>query len=186
MARPIDDDVVVEMLTTEDLDPTRRSDIIELCVAAHEQEEFRNLFTYIPSGGRHFLAYHAGELVSHTVVTTRWAQPEGERILETAFVDAVSTRPDCERRGFGSATMRELAANVGDYEIGCLQTDEMTEFYGRLGWEAWNGPLAGRGDDGLIPTPEQHGVMVLRLPATPSLDLDRLLTIEVQATRIWD
>jgi hypothetical protein len=178
--------VIVEMVATEDLDADRRAAVIEVCVAAHESEEFRKLFTFIPSGGRHFLAYLDGALVSHAVVTTRWAQPEGVRILKTAFVDAVSTRPDCERRGFGSATMRMLAANIGDYEIGCLQTDEMSEFYARLGWEMWTGPLAGRGDDGLIPTPEQRGVMVLRLPATPPLDPSGLLTIEPQTTRIWE
>jgi GNAT superfamily N-acetyltransferase len=178
--------VVVEMFTTEQLDAARRADVIELCVAAHESEEFRKLFTYIPSGGRHFLAYHDGALVSHAVVTARGAQPEGVRILKTAFVDAVSTRPDCERRGFGSATMSELAANIDDYEIGCLQTDNMSEFYARLGWEMWEGPLAGRGDDGLIPTPEQQGVMVLRLPATPALDTSGLLSIESQGHRIWE
>src|SRR5439155_1283171 len=47
-------------------------------------------------------------------------------------------------------------------------------------------PLAGRSGAGLIPTPDQRGVMILRLRDTPSLDLDTLLTIEVQPTRIWE
>jgi GNAT superfamily N-acetyltransferase len=186
MPRPANDSVAVEVRVTEELDAARRAEVIELCIAAHESELFRELFTHIPSGGRHFLASHDGALVSHAVVTTRWAQPEGQRILKTAFVDAVSTRPDCERRGFGSATMRTLAANIDDYEIGCLQTDEMEVFYERLGWERWEGPLAGRTDRGLHPTPEQRGVMVLRLPSTPPLDLSALLTIEQQSYRIWD
>jgi hypothetical protein len=38
----------------------------------------------------------------------------------------------------------------------------------------------------LIPTPEQRGVMVLRLTRTPSLDLDQQLTIEAQTHRIWE
>ncbi len=80
--------------------------------------------------------------------------------------------------------MRRLADSVDDYEIACLQTD-ITAFYERLGWEAWRGPLAGRSEDGLIPTPEQRGVMVLRLPQTPPLDLDLGLTIERQPNRIW-
>jgi aminoglycoside 2'-N-acetyltransferase I len=74
---------------------------------------------------------------------------------------------------------------VHDYDIGCLQTD-IPGFYERLDWELWRGPLAGRGVDGLIPTPEQTGVMVLRLPTTPSLDFDALLTIEQQQYRIWE
>jgi hypothetical protein len=36
----------------------------------------------------------------------------------------------------------------------------------------------------LIPTPDQDGVMILRLPRTPPLDLDGLLSIHVQG-RIW-
>jgi hypothetical protein len=50
----------------------------------------------------------------------------------------------------------------------------------------WRGPLAGRLEEGLVPTPEQRGVMVLRLPSTPLLDLDALLTIECQPSRIWE
>ena len=67
--------------------------------------------------------------------------------------------------------MRRLAAEINDYEIACLQTD-IPGFYARLGWEEWRGPLGGRGDDGLIPTPDQRGVMIHRLPRTPTLDLD--------------
>ena len=81
--------------------------------------------------------------------------------------------------------MRRLAAEIGDYEIGCLQTD-LVGFYERIGWEFWRGPLAGRTEQGLIPTPEQRGVMVLRLPQTPPLDLDAGLSIEVQPDRIWE
>lgn len=173
------------MLATEELSDARRSALIDVCIAAHENEDFRNLFSYIPSGGRHFLAYRAGELVSHAVVTTRWAQPEGHGELKTAYVDAVSTLPTYQGRGYGSEVMRRLAAEIGDYEIACLQTDR-PGFYGRLGWEVWRGPLAGRGEDGLIPTPEQRGVMVLRLPHTPLLDLETQLTIECQPNRIWE
>jgi len=97
----------------------------------------------------------------------------------------VSTLPAYEGQGCGSAVMRRLAAEIPDFEIGCLQTD-IPGFYERLGWELWRGPLAGRGTDGLIPTPDQRGVMVLQLPSTPSLDLDALLTIEQQPDRIWE
>jgi aminoglycoside 2'-N-acetyltransferase I len=105
--------------------------------------------------------------------------------MKTAFVDAVSTLPAAQGQGFSSATMRRLAVEIGDYEIGCLQTD-LVGFYERMGWEFWRGPLAGRGEHGLIPTPEQRGVMVLRLPQTPPLDLDMPLSIEEQRDRIWE
>ena len=48
----------------------------------------------------------------------------------------------------------------------------------------WRGPLAGRSEQGLVPTPEQTGIMVLRLSQTPALDLHSTLTIECQPGRI--
>jgi aminoglycoside 2'-N-acetyltransferase I len=80
--------------------------------------------------------------------------------------------------------MRHLASVVADFDVACLET-ERQGFYERLGWEAWRGPLAGRSEDGLIPTPGQAGVMILRLPRTPELELGALLTIEATPARIW-
>lgn len=170
---------------TEDLIASTRASIIQLCIEAHQEESFKNLFTYVPSGGRHFLAYRDQQLVSHALVTTRWLQPEGQPVLKTAYVDAVATLPAHQGRGYGSALLRHLASEIDpDYVIACLETDRPA-FYERLGWELWRGPLAGRSEQGLIPTPEQRGIMVLRLSHTPALDLDHGLTIECQTGRIW-
>lgn len=173
----------VTYLRTEDLNAAARIAIIELCIAAHQEEDFRNLFSYIPSGGRHFLAYHETQLVSHAVVTTRWLQPEGLPLLKTAYVDAVATLPAYQGQGVGRAVMQHLAHNIADYDIACLETDR-PGFYERLGWELWRGPLAGRKGTELIPTPDQIGIMILRLPQTPVLDLERSLTIAYDG-RIW-
>jgi aminoglycoside 2'-N-acetyltransferase I len=176
----------VAVINTEDLSDTQRSAVIDVCVAAHNNDEFRKMFIrYIPTGGRHFLAYRDGEVVSHAVVTTRWAQPGDHPPLRTAYVDAVSTAPAHQGKGYGSATMTRLAAEIDDYEIACLQTDR-PRFYQPLGWEIWRGPLAGRNEQGLIPTPEQRGVMVLRLAHTPPVDVRMPLTIECQPDRIWE
>src|SRR6478672_3118650 len=109
-----EDTIDVIVLTTEELTAERRASIIEVCIAAHGSDDFNNLFTYIPSGGRHFLAYRGHELVSHAVVTTRWVQPEGHGELKTAYVDAVSTLPMYQGQGHGSAVMNRLAAEIGD------------------------------------------------------------------------
>ena len=176
----------VEMWRTEDLDPGTRRTIIDLCIAAHDTDAFEQLFDhFIPSGGRHFLGRIDGRLVSHAVVTTRGLQSPPGLVLRTAFVDAVSTLPPFQGRGSATAVMRRLGSEIDDYEIGCLQTD-LVGFYERTGWEPWRGPLAGRDEDGLTYTPEQRGVMVLRLPSTPALDLESLLTIERQPDRIWE
>lgn len=173
----------VTHLRTEDLNAAARTAIIKLCVAAHREEDFKNLFSYIPSGGRHFLAYYEKQLVSHAVVTTRWLQPEGQPLLKTAYVDAVATLPMYQGQGYGSAVMQHLADNIADYDMACLET-ERPGFYERLGWELWRGPLAGKKGTELIPTPDQTGIMILRLPHTPELALDRSLTIEHDG-RIW-
>ena len=170
---------------TENLDEATRAEIIQVCIEAHQEQDFKNLFTYIPSGGWHFLAYRGKQLVSHAVVTTRWLQPEGLSELKTAYIDAVATLPVVQGEGYASALLHHLAEEIdGEYVIACLETERRT-FYERLGWEVWRGPLAGRGKDGLIPTPDQTGIMILRLSQTPPLDLDRGLTIEDQGGRIW-
>jgi len=175
----------VEILKTEALDADLRNTIIELCVAAHQEEDFRNLFSYFSSGGLHFLVREGERVVSHAVVTARWLQPEGHSLLKTAYVDAVATLPDAQGRGHGSTLMRSLARKVDDdYVMGCLETDRIG-FYERLGWQLWRGPLAGRSEKGLIPTPEQKGIMVLRLSQTPALNLDSTLTIVCEGQRIW-
>ena len=177
--------ITVLSARTEDLPEATRASVIDLCVAAFAEEDFRNLFVYVPSGGLHFLGYRDDQLVSHAMVTIRWLQPEGQPLLKTAYVDAVATLPACQGQGYGSAVMRQLASAVDDlFVIACLETGR-PGFYGRLGWERWRGPLAGRSREGLIPTPQQTGVMVLRLSQTPELDLDQGMTIECQRERIW-
>jgi hypothetical protein len=81
--------------------------------------------------------------------------------------------------------VRRLGRELDDFELESLQTD-LRGFYERLGWALWRGPLAGRRDGELVPTPDQQGVMVLRLPLTPPLDIDRQLSIEWQPDRFWE
>jgi aminoglycoside 2'-N-acetyltransferase I len=177
--------ILINSDKTEQLTASTRAQIVQLCIVAHQEEDFKNLFTYVAAGGWHFLAYDGNQLVSHAMVTTRWLQPEGFSLLKTAYIDAVATLPAYQGRGYGSAVMRQLAIEIDEeYIIACLET-ERAFFYERLGWQTWRGPLAGRGEDGLIPTPEQHGIMILRLSQTPELGIDSLLTIECQTGRIW-
>lgn len=175
--------IAVTSARTEDLSADTRASIIRLCVAAHHEADFENLFVYIPSGGIHVLAYRAHELVGHAVATTRWLQPEGLPVLRTAYVDAVATLPVYQGQGIGSQVMRHLVSAIADFEIGCLATDRVS-FYAQVGWELWRGPLAGRVAAELVPTPDQTGIMIVRLARTPAVDLDSLLVIEA-AGRIW-
>ena len=175
--------IIVTSARTEELNADTRASIIHVCCTAHQKDDFIHLFSYIPSGGIHVLAYREQELVSHAVVTTRWLQPEGLPVLRTAYIDAVATLPAYQGQGIGSMLMRHLASLLADFEIACLETERVS-FYARVGWELWRGPLAGRRASELLPTPDQKGIMILRLARTPLLDLDSLLVIEY-AGRIW-
>jgi aminoglycoside 2'-N-acetyltransferase I len=174
----------IRVRRTHQIDAATRVAIVELCTAAHNKD-FSRLFFHLPADSLHFVAYHADQIVSHAVVTTRWVQPEWVPNLRTAYVEAVATLPAYQRRGYGSAVMHELVAHITDYDLACLETDRPA-FYEQLDWQRWRGRRVGRAPDGsLIPTPEQQNIMILCLPNTPPLDLDRLLTIEAQAGRIW-
>ena len=175
--------IIVTSARTEDLNADTRASIIQVCIAAHQEDDFNQLFAYIPTGGIHVLAHRASELVSHAVVTPRWLQPEGLPLLRTAYVDAVATLPAYQSQGIGSMVMRPLATLLSDFEIACLGTERVS-FYARVGWEEWRGPLAGRRADELLPTPDQKGIMILRLARTPALDINSSLTIEYDG-RIW-
>jgi aminoglycoside 2'-N-acetyltransferase I len=180
------DDLTIRTARTAELDAATRRVVIDVCLAAHNEPDFENLFRYLPPDGLHILGYLGERLVSHAVLTTRWLQPEGYEILNSAWVDAVATLPEEQGRGYGSAVMRHLAAVIApDYEIAGLHTDDKQHFYAQVDWELWRGALAGRGEnDELVFTPEQQGIMILRLPHTPPLNLDGLLTIEISG-RIW-
>jgi aminoglycoside 2'-N-acetyltransferase I len=115
--------IICATARTEELDAGIRAVIIHVCVAAHQEDDFHHLFTYIPAHGIHILAYREQELVSHAVVTTRWLQPEGLPLLRTAYVDAVATLPAYQGQGVGSALMHHLASTIADFELACLETD---------------------------------------------------------------
>ena len=174
----------IRTIRTSDLAEETRSAIVRLCIDAHHEKDFQNLFSYLPPESLHVLAFLGDQLVGHAVVTTRWLQVGDSPLLRTAYVDAVATSPEYQGRGVGRAGMRHLVSVVADYDIACLETEHRA-FYEHLGWEEWRGPLAGRSDEGMIPTPDQRGIMILRLPGTPALDPDALLTIEAQPARIW-
>lgn len=177
-----DSDIYVSR--TEDLSEQERNSIVSLCIAASGEPSFAELFVWVPSGGLHVVAKHAGKIIGHAMATTRWAQPEEHPILETAYIDAVSVMPERHGKGVGSAVMQRIAESIQAFEIACLETSRPS-FYEHLGWERWRGPKAGRRGHELIPTPDEQNVMILRLPKTPVLNLRGLLTIEHQEVRIW-
>jgi aminoglycoside 2'-N-acetyltransferase I len=83
--------------------------------------------------------------------------------------------------------MRTATAFIDEHhELGALGTD-LFDFYERLGWERWRGPLSVRIETGPVRTPEEDGfVMFRRTPATPSdLDPGEPLSCEWRPGDVW-
>jgi aminoglycoside 2'-N-acetyltransferase I len=136
-------------------------------------------------GGLHFIVEEGGAIVAHASVVERELHTGGHH-LATGYVEAVATWPTHQRRGHGSALMRE----VGDYidrtfQLGALDTGSPA-FYERLGWVAWKGPTFVRTDTGLIRTTEEDGNVLVRLtPTTPELDPSGPISCDWRPGDVW-
>lgn len=138
------------------------------------------------TGGLHVLVTEADEIVSHASVVERWLHT-GPHRLRTGYVEAVATRPDRRRRGYGARVMEDVAAHIRDvYELGALDTG-LGGFYERLGWLRWEGPTAVRTADGEVRTPGEDGaVFVLFTPTSPpALDLTAPISCEWRPGDVW-
>ena len=171
----------IEVASAESLSPATYAAIISLCNEAYE-EELSSLFATFISP-THVMAYLGDVLVSHAMWVTRWLQPGTLPLLRTAYVEMVATAPAHQGRGFGTAVMQRLAAEIQDFDLGGLSTGS-PGFYARLGWESWRGPLFIRTDTGILPVPDDS-MMFLRLPKTPALDVTAPLSAEWRAGELW-
>ena len=132
----------------------------------------------------HVLGYRAGTLVSHALWVTRWLQVETDRMLRTAYVEAVATERAHRGRGYATAVMKRLAEEIQAYDLGALSPFSVA-YYERLGWEQWRGPLYIRTKTGPVRSPSDGEVMILRLQNTPALDLDAALSAEWREGELW-
>ena len=98
-------------------------------------------------------------------------------------MEAVATDARYRNRGFASLVMKRIAGEIKVFDVGGLSTSSFG-FYSRLDWILWRGPLSVRKNDKLIPTPDDT-VMVLSLPKTPRIDIDKPLSIEWREGELW-
>lgn len=156
-----------------------KQDIITLVNRAYEEEAFE---TFV--GATHVLGSYNNIWVSHALWITRYLQVGAAPPLRTAYVELVATEPAYQHRGFASSIMRRLIAEVQDYDLAALSPFSV-EYYERLGWELWRGPLFIRAEGALVPSPADEEVMIFRLPKTPPLDLDAPLSAEWREGELW-
>ena len=171
----------IELVPGAALTPAMSGAIVALCAEAYE-EPMDSVVTDF-AGATHVLGSLNGGLASHAMWVPRRLRC-GDSVCNTAYVEAVATRPAHQGKGYASAVLRELASQITDFDIGVLSPSDPA-FYARLGWETWRGPLAIVSDDGsLTPTPDEM-VMILRLPHSPDLDLDATLVAEWRPGEVW-
>ena len=95
----------------------------------------------------------------------------------------VASEPDFQRRGYATAVMKQLAHAICDFDLGGL-CPAKPEFYARLGWVFWEGPLFIRDGNGLVPTPDEQ-IMIKQLAKTPDLSLNLQLSAEWREGELW-
>lgn len=117
-------------------------------------------------------------------MVTRYLQAGTNPILRTAYIEAVATEVNYRNRGFATSIMKHLVGEIQDYELAALSPFNI-EFYRRLGWELWQGPLSIRTNDNFLASPEDEEVMIFRLPKTPPLDLNAPLSAEWRDGELW-
>jgi aminoglycoside 2'-N-acetyltransferase I len=136
-------------------------------------------------GGTQFLLERGGILVGHASVVEREIEI-GARPLRTGYVEAVAIEPGHQRSGLGSRLMDAVNQHVDDeFELGVLGTGTQP-FYERLGWEVWRGPSGVRTANGVEPTPDEDGyILVRRTLRSPALDPTEQITCEWRPGDVW-
>jgi GNAT superfamily N-acetyltransferase len=178
--RNVTESLRTEIIARHTLSPAQNEEIIALCTRAYE-EDFRSLLAMFDDA-THVLAYLDRQLVSHAMWVPRTLTYNGTP-LHSAYVEAVATEPLHQGRGYASRVLRAVADAITAFDLGALSPSDPA-FYTRLGWEEWRGPLAVERDGVVTPTPDE-GVMILRLPNTPPLDLGGALVAPWRAGEIW-
>jgi aminoglycoside 2'-N-acetyltransferase I len=174
-------------LATDELSDADTAAIRELLWAAFPtgEEAFTEDDWQHALGGRHFVLDVAGEIVAHASVVERELHV-GEQPVRTGYVEAVATQPRLQGLGLGTIVMAEVGRYISEnFELGALGTGSH-HFYGRLGWRAWQGPTYVRTSEGLIPTPDDNGyVLVLVTPTSPPLDMAAAISCEWRPGDAW-
>jgi aminoglycoside 2'-N-acetyltransferase I len=150
-----------------------------------EEERFSEDDWQHALGGVHFVLELDGEIVAHAAVVERRLYVAGQP-LRTGYVEAVGTSPEKQGLGLGSIVMTDATEYIREgFEFGGLGTGRRS-FYGRLGWQIWAGPSAVRTPDGVRPTPDDDGyIMVLETPMSPPLDLSASISCEERPGDDW-
>jgi aminoglycoside 2'-N-acetyltransferase I len=108
--------------------------------------------------------------------------------IRTGYVEGLAVRRDYRRRGLASVAMAQAERVItAAYDLGALSDGTNIEgFYERRGWLTWRGPTSVASLAGLRRTPDDDGgVLVLRTPSSPDLDLDGGIACDWRPGDVW-
>lgn len=178
-------DRVVRVCPSDQLDADVRAALRALLDAAFAGEFSDDDWAHA-LGGTHAIVETNGRIVAHASVVPR-PLDLGPHRLHVGYVEAAAVHPERQRTGLGTAVMRALGGVIArDFALGALSTGEW-HFYERLGWERWRGPAWVRHPDGRLErtADEDAGIMILRLPALPAIDLSAPIICEARPGDAW-
>jgi aminoglycoside 2'-N-acetyltransferase I len=158
------------------------AEIIRLCSAVFDLDY--SYYMNLCPDRVHVLGYVSGALVSHALWLDRKLRVGQGPWLDAAYVEGMATHAEHRQRGYGATVMRRLQDEVRGYDLAAL-SPAVPEWYKKLGWEEWQGPLWIDHDGQLEPTPEEECVLICRTPRTPPLDLTAPLTGEWRPFELW-
>jgi aminoglycoside 2'-N-acetyltransferase I len=135
-------------------------------------------------GGMHALLHGDGVMVAHASLVMR-RMVHGGRALRCGYVEAVAVAPDRQRQGLGGRVMAAVESLAPAYDLLALgATDEGMGLYLSHGWLPWRGRLSALTPDGVVPTRDEEGY-VLVLPGTAQLDIQGELTCDWRDGDVW-
>ena len=162
--------------------PAQSGAVIELCSNVFELD-YAYYMNLCPDRV-HVMGYVGDELVAHALWLDRPLRIGDGPWLNSAYVEGVATHAGYRRRGFGAAVMHRLQVAIQDYDLGAL-SPAVPEWYVKLGWDRWRGPLWIEQNGALLPTPDDELVLIYRTPRTPQLDLHATLTAPWRPFELW-
>ncbi len=176
--------VALHTASTEALSPSFVQDLRALFDAAFEGAFTDHDWDHA-MGGVHVWSTGPTGLISHGSIVERTLAGSGHT-LRVGFVEAVATDASHRRRGHGAQVMSRIGELIREgYPLGALSTGTHA-FYEALGWERWRGPTFVDGPGGRQRTPTDNGgVMILRTPRSPRLDLDRDIVCDWRPGDVW-
>jgi aminoglycoside 2'-N-acetyltransferase I len=168
-------------VSSHEMTPAQLDAVIALCSEVF-QLDYARYMDLCPERV-HVLGYVEGSLAAHALWLERPLRiGEGPR-LNAAYVEGVATRAERRGQGHGSRVMRRLQREIAGYDLGAL-SPAVPEWYARLGWLLWRGPLFVVKDGEAQATPDER-VMVYRTPRTGALDLDAALSAPWRPFEPW-